>query len=127
MKPSISPLTKHPFIAEYADDIKLELHLAATNAANDMLHRTGGDNGACGFAWVTIHPEHKGNTKAGKAERRAFEALGAKKDYTGKAWEIWKPGSVHVQSVLVLEAGAEAAAKVLKGFGLDAYGNSRLD
>lgn len=114
-------------IIDSAVVIKRELNDKATHAATEMLSRTGGDNGACGFAWVTIHPKHKGNTKLGKEERRAFEALGAKKDYTGKAWEIWKPGQVHVQSVLVLEAGAEAAAKVLKGFGLDAYGNSRLD
>jgi len=107
--------------------IKRELNDKATHAANEMLHRTGGDNGACGFAWVTIYPEHKGNTKLGKAERRAFEALGATKDWTGKAWQIWKPGEVFVQSVHVLEAAADAAATVLKSYGLTAYGASRLD
>ena len=107
--------------------IKRELNDKATHAANEMLHRTGGDNGACGFAWVTIYPEHKGNTKLGKAERRAFEALGATKDWTGKAWQIWKPGEVYVQSVHVLEAAARAAATVLKSYGLTAYCASRLD
>jgi len=115
------------FIIQNATNIKRELTDKATHAANEMLHRMGGDNGCCGFAWVTIHPEHKGNTKLGKAERRAFEALGAKKDWTGKAWQIWKPGHVHVQSILVLEAGANAAAKVLTSYGLTAYGNSRVD
>lgn len=56
-------------IMSSADVIKRELNDKATHAATEMLQRTGGDNGACGFAWVTIYPEHKGNTKLGKAER----------------------------------------------------------
>ena len=79
-------------IMSSADVIKRELNDKATHAATEMLQRIGGDNGACGFAWVTIHPEHKGNTKLGKAERRA-----------------------------------DAAATVLKSYGLTAYGASRLD
>jgi hypothetical protein len=59
----------------------------------------GEDRGACGFAWVTLWPEHKGNTKLGKAERRGFEALGARKDWTGKAWMVWNPSGYPVQNI----------------------------
>jgi hypothetical protein len=110
-----------------ADTIKRELNDRATHAANEALTNMGGDRGCCGFAWVTLCPEHKGNTRAGKAERRAFERLGARKDWTGKAWQIWAPGDVRVQSIDVNEAGARAAASVLKQYGLKAYAGSRMD
>jgi hypothetical protein len=46
----------------------------AKEAAESFLikHYVGQDWGACGFAWVKIQPEHKGNTKLGKIERKKF-------------------------------------------------------
>jgi len=109
--------------------IRIEMQKAAHDASEKLLtdYFDGVDRGACGFAWVTIYPKHKGNTKLGKAERREFEQLGARKDWTGKAWMIWNPANYPVQSVDVLEAGARAAAMFLQRYGYDAVAGSRLD
>jgi hypothetical protein len=87
----------------------------------------GQDQYACGFAWVTVFPEHKGNTKAGKAERKVLESMGFRKDWTGKAYEYWNPSGMGCQNVDTKEEGAVAAANVLKRYGFKAYAGSRLD
>ena len=81
----------------------------------------------CGFAWVTIHPEHKGNTRLGKLERRVIEAMGFRKDWTGKAYQLWNCTGYAGQSMDVKEAGAQAYAEVLRGAGFKAYMGSRAD
>lgn len=83
--------------------------------------------GMCGFAWVTVYPEHKGNTKLGKAERVVLEQLGFRKDHTGKAYQLWNPSKYGTQNVDTLEAGAQAAAQLLQAAGYRAYAGSRLD
>ena len=87
----------------------------------------GQDGGACGFAWVTIFPEHKGNTRAGKLERQTLKAMGFEQDWTGKGYQVWDPARWAGQSVDVKEAGAVAAAQFLKKHGFKAYAGSRLD
>jgi hypothetical protein len=77
--------------------------------------------GACGFAWVDIWGI-KGNTKLG----RAMKAAGIEKDYKG-AHSIWNPSKYPTQNVDTLEAGAQAAARVLQDYGFTAYAGSRLD
>lgn len=111
------------------DEIRIKMEKAAHDAADAFFKDVmkGEDRGACGFAWVTIVPEYKGNTRLGKAERRDLEALGARKDWTGKTWMIWNPADYPVQNIDTLEAGARAAAKVLTDAGLKAYAQSRLD
>lgn len=111
------------------ENISVKATQAAKNAAGDFLvEKLGGeDNFPCGFAWVTVYPENKGNTKLGKAERALLESIGFKKDWTGKAWQIWNPSNVNVQNVDVKEAGAEAYADVMKAYGFKAYAGSRLD
>lgn len=99
----------------------------AAEVAEAKLREIGGDRYACGFAWVTIYPEHKGNTTAGRAERKIIEAMGFRKDYTGKAYEYWNPSKWGGQNVDVKEAGARAAANVLRKYGFEAYAGSRLD
>jgi len=81
----------------------------------------------CGFAWVTIHPEHKGNTKLGKLERRVIESMGFRKDWTGKAYQLWNCTGYAGQSMDVKEAGAQAYAEVLRSAGFKAYMGSRAD
>ena len=81
----------------------------------------------CGFAWVTVFPEHKGNTRAGKAERRTLEAMGFRKDWTGRAYQLWNPAGYAGQSMDVKEVGAQAYAEVLRGAGFTAYMESRAD
>jgi len=109
--------------------IKREIETEAFQAADRFFKdRLGGqDQYACGFAWVTVFPEHKGNTKLGKAERKILELLGLKKDWTGRAYQLWNPSRYACQNVDTLEAGAEAAAQVLKRHGFKAYADSRLD
>jgi len=81
----------------------------------------------CGFAWVTIHPEHKGNTRLGTLERRVIESMGFRKDWTGKAYQLWNCTGYAGQSMDVKEAGAQAYAEVLRGAGFKAYMGSRAD
>ncbi len=79
-------VTSYNAIQEQARD-------AATKAQADFLAKWNANTGGneygepmyCGFAWVTVYPEHKGNTKLGKGERRVLEGMGFRKDWTGKA------------------------------------------
>lgn len=87
----------------------------------------GQDVFACGFAWVTIYPKHKGNTKLGRAERKFLREMGLDLDYTGKRFSWWNPSNCGFQNVDCKLAGAQGAAKVLRAFGLEAYADSRLD
>jgi len=109
--------------------IRNEMLDEARDAANKFFQeRLGGEDlYACGFSWVAVHPEHKGNTKAGREERKVLEALGMKKDWTGKSYEIWNPSGHGCQNVDTKEAGSVAAANVLKKYGFKAYAGSRLD
>jgi len=98
---------------------------------DNWVNTTGGNQYGepmyCGFAWVTVYPEHKGNTRAGKAERKILEAMGFRKDWTGKAYELWNPTGYAGQSMDVKEVGAQAYAEVLRGAGFKAYMGSRAD
>lgn len=87
----------------------------------------GHDAGMCGFAWVNIRPANKGNTKAGKEERKVLRAMGFELDWTGKEFQWWNPSGLGVQNIDAKEAGARAAAKVLQGYGFNAYAGFRLD
>jgi hypothetical protein len=109
--------------------IKNEVATEAFNAADRFFNdKLGGqDQYACGFAWVTVFPEHKGNTRDGKTERKILENLGFRKDWTGKAYQLWNPSKFPCQNVDTLEEGARAAADVLKRHGFKAYAGSRLD
>lgn len=111
------------------DAIRNEMIAAAKAASDDMYRRLGSTDmvGACGFAWTTVYPDHKGNTKLGRDERKTLEALGFRKDWTGKTYELWNPSGYPGQNIDIKEAGAEAAARVLKAHGFKAYAGSRLD
>ncbi len=106
------------------------LHETATTAARtaaDALYAQIGDRYPCGFAWVTYFPKHKGNTAAGKAERKLFESIGFSKDYTGKAWQLRNPSRHITQNMDVKEAGAEAYAKLMQEAGYAVHAASRMD
>lgn len=109
---------------EQVSEIVKEAQTAAYQAAQKFFQeRLGGrDQYACGFAWTNIY-EVKGNTKLGKM----LKAAGLRKDWTGKAFQIWNPSGMGVQNVDTLEAGAEAAARVFQKYGFTAYAGSRLD
>jgi len=115
--------------------VRDETLTAAAEAAQDYIQEwkqaTGGnaygEPAYCGFAWVTVYPKHKGNTRDGKLERQLLEEMGFRKDWTGKAYELWNPSKWSGQSMDVKEAGARAAAKVLQKYGYTAYAGSRAD
>lgn len=98
---------------------------------DNWVNTTGGNSYGepmyCGFAWVTVFPQHKGNTKLGKGERSVLSAMGFRKDWTGKAYQLWNPAGYAGQSMDVKEAGARAYAEVLRQYGFNAYAESRAD
>jgi hypothetical protein len=107
-----------------------QLVQAATNEAGQQARTAAkafrqkhGDRDACGFAWVDVYGV-RSNSKLGKW----LQAAGFRKSYTGSL-QLWNPSQAGVQSVSVLEAGAEAYAEVIKiKLGLDkVYAGSRLD
>ena len=93
----------------------------AKDAALKEERRLGGDWSECGFAWVEIHGI-KGNTRLG----RMLKKVGIEQGYN-RAFHIWNPSELPVQSVLIKEAGAMACAKYLSSKGFTAYACSRLD
>jgi len=111
------------------EQIKTDMNAAAATAATAYLayHYGGRDQGACGFAWVTIYPEHDGRTAKGKAERKAFAQLGAEPHWIKGQYMIWNPAKVGAQNVDCKERGAWAAVKVLREAGINASAGSRLD
>jgi len=83
------------------------------------------DDYPCGFAWVSVKPENKGNTRLGKQERRALEAAGFRKNDYEKTYQLWI--SDFNQSMQKKETYADAYAKLLRDNGVRAYSGSRMD
>lgn len=83
------------------------------------------EDGVCGFAWINVYPEYKGNTTLGKAERKTLEANGFRKDIYGKHYSLWV--SDFNQSMQKKEAFARAAAQVMRDHGISASYGSRMD
>jgi len=113
-------MTQLTLTQEQVNAIVAEAMQEANKAARDALAKYG-DRDACGFAWTNIY-KIKGNTKLGKM----LKAAGVRQDYT-KAFQLWNPAKLPVQSVGILEAGAQAAADVFRKYGFEAYAGSRLD
>lgn len=112
-------------VTKTISEIIIEAQQAAELAANDYLEHNG-DRDCCGFAWVWISEFNgkkiRGNSKIAKE----LVSLGITQDYT-RRFVFWNPGRVGVQSLNVIEAGAYAAAKVLKENGFTASASSRMD
>ena len=79
-----------------------------------------GQNDACGFAWVTIHPAR--GTLVSYLKK---EGIG-RKAYQG-GWQIWNPSDSHTQAITAKEKGARAYADVLTAAGVKVYAGSRVD
>lgn len=109
------------FTQEQVNEIVQEAMTEARKAAEAALAQFG-DRDACGFAWTSIYGV-KGNTKLGKM----LTAAGVRKNAYEKAYQLWNPSKMGVQSMGILEAGAEAAAKVFRKYGFTAYAGSRMD
>jgi hypothetical protein len=84
------------------------------------------ESGACGFAWISVYPEFKGNTRLGKQERAVLEEFEFEQDYCNKAkYTRWV--SEFGQSLERKTAYANAAAAVFAAAGIRAFGQSRID
>lgn len=120
---NIIPAAQNPemLVEENLRQIIEEYKRLAKDAALKEERRLGGDWSECGFAWVEIYGI-KGNTRIG----RMLKKVGIEQGYN-RAFHIWNPSELPVQSVLIKEAGAEACAKYLRSKGFDAYSCSRLD
>jgi hypothetical protein len=102
--------------------IHAEAVAAAKTAVAAALEKNGGrDDGACGFAWVTVSGV-KLSTKVGKE----FKAVGFDKAYGGGI-DLWNPSGYHGQNVWIKYEGAQAYAKVFQAHGFRAYAADRLD
>lgn len=100
-----------------------EALVEAKRASQEMYNKIGGDQYACGFAWVEVFVDRT-NSKVAKE----LIAAGFKKDYKPKCLSMWNPGGLGVQNIDIKEAGADAMAQVLRDkLGLSAYAGSRLD
>jgi hypothetical protein len=117
------------YTTEELKDIVAEAKAAARAAAEDYVAdwtaKTGGNAYGepvyCGFAWTSIY-KIKGNTRLG----RALAAAGVRQSYD-RSFQLYNPADWPGQSMDVKEAGARAAAAVLRKYGFEAYMGSRAD
>lgn len=116
------------YTVDQIKDIMTEAKSAAYEAADNYIKSryNGIDQGSCGFSWVSIYKFEdkpiKGNTKIGKT----LKAAGIGQNWN-RTFEIWNPSGYPCQNIDTLEAGSDAAAKVLQKYGFVAYAGSRLD
>jgi hypothetical protein len=107
-------------LAEVQDALN-EAGIQARTAAKAMYAKYG-DWGSCGFAHVSVFGV-RSNSKLGKA----LQSAGFRRSYDG-GLKLHNPSQMAVQSVAILEAGAEAYAQVLSDrLEIRAYAGSRLD
>jgi hypothetical protein len=109
------------FNAELVQNACNEAGIQARTASKAFFDRHG-DRDACGFAWVDVYGV-RSNSRLGKT----LQSFGFRKSYTGSL-QLWNPSGAGTQSISILEAGAEAYAKVItEKLGVKAYAGSRLD
>ena len=95
---------------------------SAAQQATEAYIAQHGDWDACGFAWTSIY-NIKGSTKLGKM----LKAAGVDQNSYDRSFQIWNPAGIGVQSMGILEAGADAAAQVFRRYGFESYAGSRMD
>jgi len=109
------------FNAEAVQNACNEAAIQARTAAKAFFQQHG-DRDACGFAWVNVWGV-RSNSRLGKT----LQSFGFRKSYDGSL-QLWNPSGAATQSISILEAGAEAYAKVItEKLGIKAYAGSRLD
>ena len=120
---NIPPASQNPLLLDEATLVEIfaEAKRRAYTAAVEYSQKYfgGAYGGLRGSAWVEIHGI-KGNTKLA----RALKKIGIKQDYN-RAFSVWNPSGLTVQSVDIKEAGARAAARYLRTFGFNVYVGSR--
>ena len=115
------PVAKNMAGVITAEQIQKAIPLAE-QASQQMYAKIGGDQFACGFAWVDVYVDRVNSIQAKELIRAGF-----KKDHKPKCLSFWNPGGMGVQNIDIKEAGAEALAQYLRALGLNAYSGSRLD
>ena len=113
--------TATEYNAGLVQDACNEAAIQARTAAKAFYNQHG-DHDACGFAWVDVYGV-RSNSRLGKT----LQSFGFRKSYTGSL-QLWNPSQAGSQSISILEARAEAYAKVItEKLGIKAYAGSRLD
>ena len=110
------------------DEIIVEAQKAAEVAAEKFFQEQlgGVDRYGCGFAWVNIFKYNGKNIRGNSRLSRWLGKHRISQDYR-RIHNWWNPSKHGAQNVDTLEAGAQAAAKVLESYGFTAYAGSRLD
>jgi len=98
-----------------------EAKLAARNAEAAFRAKYGEPN-YCGFAWCEVYVD-----RINSKEAKELQAAGLTTSYKPKTLTLRNPGGSGTQSMDIKECGAEAAAKVLRGYGYRAFACSRAD
>ena len=101
--------------------IVAEAKQAARNAEADFRSRYG-EPSYCGFAWVEVRVD-----RINSKEAKALQAAGFTTTYKAKTLSLRNPGGSGTQSMDIKEEGAQAAAKVLRQYGIKASACSRAD
>lgn len=109
-------------------NILCEVRKEAALAAKEKYESLGGKHQwPCGFAWVDILDYNgkklDGRTKIG----RLLKEAGIDKSYNSGMYMIWNPSGLMIQNMDSLYCGAQAAVKILKKYGFNAYAGSRID
>lgn len=115
---------KNVNIRDIVFEAKLEARIAASKFFSEVMDYT--DGGACGFAWVNLYT-YNGKKLDGRSKvAKLLKEAGVRQDWQ-KTFQFWNPSEYPCQNVDTLEAGAQAAAKVFRKYGFEAYAGSRLD
>jgi len=103
--------------------IRNEMLDAAGAAANNVVINKNAYS--VGFAWMTVLPVNRGNSKIAREERRTLENLGFKKQWTG-AYKFQNPVNHSHNNIVIQAEGATAAAEVLRKYGFTVYVGSKF-
>ena len=105
---------------EAMEKINAEATASADQAVSKFLEKYG-EPMYCGFAWVNV--KARSNSKLGKA----LQKVGFSKSWESGVLYKWSPSSYFGQSMDIKEEAAMAYVKVLSGYGIDAWYESRAD
>lgn len=114
-----------------------QVQALATDAALFYINNElgGKDCPLCGFAWVVVIAQHRGNSRVGRLERAILEELGFEKS-EGRSYTLFSPGHAYVQNADANLEAAKAAASHIRSVAINVdgmnfyfqpYVQSRLD
>lgn len=111
-------------IVNILEEAKNEAYEAAKEMAFKL--EMAGRFTGCGFAWVNLYRFNDKKIDGRSRIAKELKKAGIDQNYS-RSFQIWNPRGYPTQDISVLEAGADAAAKVFEKYGFSAYAGSRLD